>query len=316
VATSGTYNYNLNRDLIIKLALRRIGAIQAGDEPGPQIINDSALVLNALVHGWQATGIHLWTEREATLFLQPNVVQYADGANATETYIQTTVAVNASSGASTITLTSATGILDDDYIGVTLDGGSIQWTQVNGAPAGNVVTLDNTLTDSSSVGQYVFDYTTKIVRPLRIAAARRYNIPSAIDTPLIVLSKIDYRNLPNKLNTGTITQWYYDPARDLGQLYVWPAPVSMLDAVKFTYLRPIQDFDAATDTPDLPQEWLNTIAWGLAQELAHEYDVAPQRYQMVQERAAYWLDLTQGFDREATSVFFGVSFDQTGRGSV
>src|SRR5580700_5573190 len=132
MTTSGTSTFTYNRDQIIRRALRIDGAIQAGETPGAQIVTDAADALNAMVKELDATGIHVWTETEGILYLQPNQVQYGLGGsstdNASQSSIQTSLSANVSQGAITLPLTSAAGILNGDNIGVALPSGGIFWT--------------------------------------------------------------------------------------------------------------------------------------------------------------------------------------------
>lgn len=318
MTTSGSTNFSYNRDQIIRSAARKIGAFAAGETPDAQTVQDFSDALNAMVKEWDARGIHVWTETEATLFLQPNQVQYALGPsspdNATETWYSTTLAVDANTGETTVTVDSDDDITNGDYIGIVLDDGSLYWTTVNGVPASDVVTLTGALTGAASGGNAVYNYTTQIIRPLRVPFARRYAIQSQIDTPMIAMSRKDYRDLPNKTNTGTITQFFYDPQLGTGYFYVWPAPVDTTSAVHFTWYRTIQDFDTAGNTPDLPQEWISTLVFNLAKEMALEYDCPPERYAIIKSEAAEKLDMLSGWDREPESTYFGVDFTQMGYG--
>lgn len=318
MATSGTSVFNFTRNQIIKTAGRKIGAFEAGETPDDQTVEDFADQLNVMVKAWDATGIHIWTEEEATLFLEPNQAAYVIGGasvdNAVDLYRTTKMAIAANNGAGSITVVSTVGMSSGDHIGILVDDGSIFWTTINGAPAGNVVTLTNPLTDSAALNNPLFSYTNQIVRPLRVVSCRRFNLLSNIETPMNpMLSRLDYRALPNKLTTGVPTQAFYDPrggAASQGILYVWPVPIVAADFVKFTYYRPMQDFNTAGNNPDLPTEWINALVWNLAYEMAPEYDCPPQRYQMIQQRAAQTLDLASGWDKEAESYLFGFDAGQ------
>lgn len=318
MAVSGTASFNYNLDQIIRSALRKIGAFAAGETPDSQSWNDAKDQLNILVKAWDATGIHVWTEEEAILFTQPNQVSYTIGGTTTDscaqtTFTQTSLIANASAGATSISVLSASGFAANYYVGIPLSTGFIFWTQESGAPSGTTINLTNSLTSAATAGSYVYVYQSQVLRPLRVLGGRRFYIPSSIDTPLIPLSRLDYRNLPNKTTPGTITQYYYDPrggAAAQGMFYVWPAPTDANSAVKFTYMRAIEDFDTAANTPDLPNEWLDAIIWNLAAKLAMEYDVPPQRYAMLKQEATASLDLVSGWDREPESIYFGVNFDQ------
>lgn len=319
MTTSGTSTFNYTRDQIIRRALRQCGAIASGETPDAQTVTDAADALNAMVKEWNTIGIHVWAESEGILFLQAEQAQYSVGPSATDqatqtnppNFAQTTLSAAAANGATSISVTSSTNITISDNIGVLLDDGSLFWTTVSNKVS-TTITLASGLTDSAASGNTVFDYTTKILRPLRISDMRRYNILSAIETPMVRMARLDYRDLPNKANTGTPTSFFYDPlggAVTYGLIYIWPIPVAVVDTVKFTWLRQIQDFNAASDTPDLPQEWINALVWNLSVQLAPEFDVPPPRFQILSAMAAQSLDRVTGWDREPESTYFGVSMD-------
>lgn len=69
--------------------------------------------------------------------------------------LDTDLSASASGGASTVTLTSVTGLQSLDIIGITLDTGQAHWTTVNGAPVGNVVTLTVAMPSASASGSRV-----------------------------------------------------------------------------------------------------------------------------------------------------------------
>jgi hypothetical protein len=317
MTTSGVSNFNYTTSQIIRRALRLCGAIQAGETPGAQVYTDTLDALNAMVKELDATGIHVWCETEGILYLQPKQIQYGLGGsatdNATQSSIQTTLSAAVASGATTLPLTSTAGILSGDNIGVTLPIGGIFWTTVNGAPTSTTVTIGSGITANVSAGAFVFDYTSRLLRPLRVLSARRYNIQSQIETATLQIARIDYREMPNKSNTGTVTQYFYDPQLGTGQFWVWPAPLDSSSAVKFTWMRQIQDFVSPANTPDLPQEWINALCYNLAVEMANEFDVPPQRFALLQQMAMQKLENVMGFDKEPESISFGVAFEPSSR---
>ena len=281
------------------------------------MIQDASDALNLWVKALNATGLHIWTETEATLFLQPGQVSYTLGSgstdHATESYTATTLSSAAASGASSIAVTSATGFATTYNIGVVLDSGSIFWTTQNGAASGTTIPITATLTGSASAGNAVYVYQTNIIRPLRVVSTRRYNFASAIDTQMTPMSRIDYRNQPNKTALGVPTMTFYDPrggANTQGVLSVWPAPSDATNAIKMTWWRPVQDFTSAANTPDLPQEWGLCLVWNLAKEMGPEFDVSPNRWAMIEKMAAGHLDNVSGWDREPESYLFGQDLSQ------
>lgn len=313
--------YSPQRDQIIKRALRQCIAIESGGTPGAQAISDANDALNAMVAEWQATGLHLWTETEGVLFLQPNQIKYSLGGTNTDqaaldaNWIQTTATLGALTGATVLALGSIASIASGDNIGVMLATNALFWTTVNGAPSGGNVTLAVGLPSAALAGAIVVDYApaSKLARPLRIIDSRRFFLPSLIETTLVRSSRLDYRDMPNKTTQGTICEYFYDPQLVSGVNWVWPAPPDSLSAVKFTFHRPIGNFSTAADTPDFPQEWINCLTWNLADQLAPEYGVGERRQAKIEKMAARSMDIVTGWDREPESSYLGVSFDQASR---
>jgi hypothetical protein len=115
---------------------------------------------------------------------------------------------------------------------------------------------------------------------------------------------LDYRRLPNKSQSGSVTQMFYDPQLTTGQGYLWHVPAVFEGYVNFTWHRPIQDFDAAGDEPDLPQEWIQTLYYNLAVIWAPQFDVPLPKFQQIAAMAGQFLDEMDGWDREAEAVDF------------
>lgn len=326
-AISGTATFNRTADKFILRALRQVGAIEAGETPSADMVSEALEAFNAMVKEWGAIGIHLWTEEEAILFLQPNQAQYALGpltngnpspdiCVGSNSWSQSTLTATAATGAGTVSLVSAAGISTTDGIGIGLDTGAIYWTTVNGAPAGNVVTLTAPLPSQATIGNPSFSYVagSQIIRPLRIPAGRRIFLQSLIETPITRLSRSEYMDLPNKTGApGIVTQFFYAPVLGQGLFYAWPAPVDATSAVRFTWYRPLYDFDNLSNLPDFPQEWINTLTWNLAQELGPEYDVPDAKWTKIVAMASNTLQRVQGWDREPESIYFGQSYDPSGR---
>lgn len=67
MATSGSTNFSINRDDIIKRALRLIGVLPQGESPSTDQVTEASLALNGLVKAWQADGMPLWAIRTSSL---------------------------------------------------------------------------------------------------------------------------------------------------------------------------------------------------------------------------------------------------------
>lgn len=320
MTTSGTVTFNQNRDQLIRSALRKVGAISAGEIPSAQVTQDAADQLNAMVKSWMASGIHIWTETEAILFVQVGQASYTLGSGSSsvsaQVYSDTTTTAAANAGDVLIPVVSTSGAVLAERIGVTLDSGDIFWSTIASFTTTSITLVDG-VTDSVAAAANVYLTSPNIARPLRIPMARRWDIVSGLEIPLIQMARFDYLSLPNKTASGTFTQYFYDPrggANNYGTIYIWPVPNNTSSALKFTWYRPIQDFNTPGNTPDFPQEWLNALSWNLAMQLAPEYGVSEITYSMLKEQSGLALELAMGFDREPESTYFGVDFTQMGYG--
>jgi len=140
------------------------------------------------------------------------------------------------------------------------------------------------------------------VRPLDLTQAR---IEESTDNeiPMQRINREAYFELPTKTDTGLPVQWYYDPQLGTGKLYVWPAPDSAY-TIKFTYVRRVEDFDAAGDSADYPPEDTAALIWGLCLELAAEYGKEPSQYML--GMASRYYGILEG----RNSDFGGIEFER------
>lgn len=305
MSLSGSFDFNPTTLEVIEGALRIVGAKTRGTSLEAEAYTEARDAFNMLLKELNADGLRLWKIREATLFLNTDTQSYSLGStgdHAAYTFRQTTLSAAATAGAGTVTLTSVTGVSSGDYIGVELDSGALDWTTVNGAPAGSVVTLTATLDGAAASGNIVYVYTTKINRPLRIIDARRRDSDS-IDKTLSSISRQEYFNLSNKASDGDINQYYYDPQLTNGVLYVWPLVTDVANVLKLTVYDPVNDLDATTDNIDVPVEWMRSLKFLLAEDLMLEHPVSSDRARWISAKAKDAKDVVMGWDVETASVF-------------
>ncbi len=306
---SGSYDFTVTRDDIIKGAFRALGLVKAGSNPPSTDVTGAAETLNLMIKTWQAEGLGLWLNKELTVFLRDATQSYslgAAGGYATTSYTQTALADDAAAGATTIVVDSATGITSAYYIAVELDSGDLQWTTVNGAPASTTVTLSAALTGAASEDNAVFCFQAKAQRPLQLLEARLRD-SDGIERTINIISRDEYTRISEKDSEGEINQVYYDPQLTNGVLYVWPSPDDVSSVLRFTAKYPIQDFDASTDNADFPVEWAEALKYNLAVRMAPEYmdDVAEDRMKYLVRLADDTLMTAKRFDAElGTSVYF------------
>lgn len=116
MATSGSYNYNRNALEIITEALSLIGADKGAGETIPAEDVDTCLAsLNMMVKAWQAEGIGLWKNVDASLFLEYGEWSYSIGSTGDHcagSAVKTEVATAAVSGATALVIDATTGMID------------------------------------------------------------------------------------------------------------------------------------------------------------------------------------------------------------
>lgn len=316
MATSGVTAYDRTGAQIAEHAARLIKIIgsdetldttSGGEED--QILES----LNLMIKSEQMR-LGLWRQREARLFLEDSISQYklAGARFADEDEIgETTLDADEASGQTVLSVTATTDstkhtdvvMAASDVIGVVQDDDTIHWSTISTFSAGDTVTLNDALTGAASSGNKVYWYTTAGPRPLKVISARRDNGGNEIE--MHMLSREEYFNLPNKTATGTPVQYYYDPQQAAGVMYLWPAPSTVDDVIKLTYLDELEIISANTDTSNFPQEWTEYLVYNLAVRIAPLYGTAvPQEVLMV---AAQTKELLEGWDMDDASVYFGYS---------
>lgn len=316
MTTSGTVtSFNPNRTALIRAAALDVGAVAANVEMQATQAADFNFILNAMVAEWSVRGIKVWTVKEAVLFPVSEQSLYTIGHGTdtendhccdARTMVAATLAADVAAAATSFTLEDATGITDGWQIGVMLESGDFHWSTVNGTPVGDVVTVDDALPSTAVDGDRVFCYPANIDKPIRITEARRIDINTLRRTPFIrMYARKDFMELPDPVTSGTPYAPWYDRQIAAGYLNLLPPPVSPLtDLVGFTWHRGIEDFANASDTADLPKEWVNCLRWNLASEFLARYPNAARK-DTIMSKAAASLEAMAGVDREEESVFFG-----------
>jgi hypothetical protein len=313
MSTSGSVSFSMDRNDLCIAALRTSGMLGLEQAVCPAaLLSWSSLKLNQLVKHWENSGYHLWNRAHATVFLNPSQDKYSlgtSGDRATDTFVQTTITATALATATTITATSVTGMSVNDNIGVCLDANTTQWTTISAINTSTlVITLAVALTSQATLGATVFTYTTQMLRPLAIETATIRNV-ALIDRMLgYPKSREEYFNYPLKYTAGTVVSYYYNPnpqhsTGDTGTLHVYQPPTLCNETIQIEYVRSIQDFDAATDSPDLPQRWLLALEYNLAVLMCSAVGKETKKASLMTEATKYLQDATAS-DYETADVFF------------
>lgn len=166
---------------------------------------------------------------------------------------------------------------------------------------------ENTLTLIAGQPSYIVS-----PRALRVLSCR-YRI-NGIDTPMRMLSRQEYYDLPNKTVSPSIpVNFYFDPKVDEGTLYLWPAPsasAALQYTIHYDYVRFLDIVDETNQTLDFPQQWVEPIMWNMAKRLLTQYpvnDVALM--QLVLAQAREYEQSLDAWDNEPASLYMQVDYN-------
>ena len=316
MATSGSDNFNQTRNELVYDALSLIGVYGIGRTISSEDMSFCTNMLNKMIKAWQAKGIHLWAKEEGILFIADNTAEYTlSNASSSARVTSKADAViteldgAAASGATSLTVTSTTGMATSDIIGIVQDNDVINWTTISTIPTATTLTIASGLSAAAADNSNVYTFTSRINKPLRILSMRRITGIDAGSTttkseiPMMPLSHEEYFDLPSKTqNAANPTHFYYNPDLTSGTLHLWPRPSDPEVYFGFTYERALEDFDASTDNPDLPTEWLEVMTYQLAVRVAPAFGKDEKSMALLIPMASAMLEDMLNWDTEVTPI--------------
>jgi hypothetical protein len=263
---------------------------------------------NDVLAHWQAQGIHLWSETEALLPLNPNQTEYslgAGGAHCFTDYVYATTSASLSASATVILTATTTGMTIGDFIGIELTAGTRHWSTISSISAGVSVTIATGLTGAANSGSSIYTYTTKIDRPLRVLDARFATGQTKDELIINQESRQRYYQTPNKTTTsGTVSQWYYSPQLGNGKLLLWSPVSTCVPIVRFTFVKPQYVNSDQTENVLIPSEWFLPFKWAVAEQLAIRNGINPNRLIAIAQQAA--TTLQQALSNDVEIEYFNI----------
>lgn len=261
--------------------------------------------LNDILSHWQAQGIHLWSETEAVLPLNPNQQSYTLGVNGDHcfsAYVYTT-GLAALAGSTALDVVSTTGMTAGDNIGIELSTNVRQWTTIATVVDGNSLTLSAPLQASVDNLASIYTYTDLIDQPLRILSVRYSDEFPFDELPVNQVSREEYYEQPTKTTTGSATSWYYSRQLNAGLLSIWPVAARAENVLRFTFVKPQYIPTDQTDYVQIPAEWFLPLKWAVACELGTTYAIDPARQAVNEAKAANFLQTALDADVEVASFY-------------
>ena len=310
MATSDSVNYIVTRDDIISEALQLVGALEEGGTPTATQLSDCSRTLNMLVKYWAADGLKVWVNEELVVFPVKNQRQYTFGASGDRMCRESELVTTKLNGglaasATSITVDSTTGMTASDVIGIATTAADIHWDVISSVDDSTTLTLTTGVDAVCADNSRVYTYTTVFAQRILKINNAWLRDTNDIDIPIGVISREEYSTLSNKYESGRVNQVYFDPKVSTTKMNVWPVPNdSNTDERLYLYAtRLYEDFDAASDNPDFPQEWYMPLAWNLGVSIAPKYGVSGTRLAELAQLAIGMKNNADTWSVEQTSVF-------------
>jgi hypothetical protein len=263
---------------IISRALKDIGALEAGETPSADAVQDAFDMLNDMVGQWSNEDMMVFYKNEIIFPITPGQTQYTIGPGG---QIGCSFVGSISGNVLTITSINSGGIsIGQTITGLGVAAGTKIVQFVTGA-GGNVneagtylVNIPQSLSSLTFTGYYQ--------RPLTINSAFvRINTNSngipinngGLDYPVSILNVEDYEMIGLKtLNGPWPKALYYQPTETLGNIFVWPNPSQGEMHIFADNI--FSEFTTIYDDINLPQGYTMALRWCLAERLMPMYGKA------------------------------------------
>lgn len=263
---------------------------------------------NDVLAHWQAQGIHLWVETEATMPLNPSQSEYSLGVGGDHcftNYVYATSTATIAALAVVIPCSTTSGMTVGDFIGVELTACTRHWSTISSISAGVSVTIALGLVSAAALAASIYTYTTKIDRPLRLLDARFSDDYTSSELIVNQESRQRYYQTPNKnQNSSNVNTWYYSPQLNNGKLLLWPPIDHCKHVLRFTFVKPQYVNEDQSENVLIPSEWFLPLKWAIASELAVTYAIDPNRLIAIAQKAE--TTLQQALSNDAEIEYFSI----------
>jgi len=311
MATSGNYTLALSVNDAAAEAFDILQIAADGESLDGDMIARFKRSGNLLLKEWQSQGMHLWTETEGSLFLKVGQEKYdfrQSTTRVTNEYFETTTTADTAAGVYTFSVTSADDIERNDVIGIVQNDNDLFWTTVtfiNGA----TVTVKDAIPLATNSGAFVRNYRDTFIPVSRVTDIRRKE-GEDYEIQIVNASREEYFALPNKDQTGTPIQAYYDrqdvAGEKYGVMYFWNSPISSVPVINFTYERKMQVMTQGEETLDVPEYAQEAFIYNVAVKLIPKYGASPERTALIMSEAQRLKNDMLSFDTDSHPIKIGM----------
>lgn len=285
MATSGVYTYSVTANDIITSSFEDIGVIASGQTPDAADVTVALRTLNLLAKQWQGTsdkfpGLKIWTRKRVAMFFASSQILYSIGPSSNDSRaavrpVVTTLGATKNASATSVTVTSTTGMTAADQIGFVCSDGTLQWTTISSVDSSTGLTLPANSVGAAASGAVVFTYTSKAQRFVEIESAllRDWTNPlQPIDIPIAIFIDVQqYEAITQKYANGDPTAILVEPFTLNTVVNTNFQPINFYKTLWLTVLYPAEDYSSTSNDIAFPQEYYAALEWELAKRLAPKF---------------------------------------------
>ena len=317
MSTSGSYDFSMTAANVIQSAYEDTGYVVPGGTVDTASVTMALSRLNQIVKQWQGKadhfpGLKVWTRQRLTLFPVSGQARYLVGPassddRATAAPVVTLLTANKAANATSVTVTSTTGMTAADQIGFVTSVGTIGWTTITSVDSATGLTLPSNSVVAANSGAVVYTYTNKAQRFVDLEAVklRDWSTPTQpIDIDVDVYTDVgQYEAVPQKLAPGDPLTILVEPMRLNTVVTCNFASTNMYKTLRMTVIYPAEDYDSSTGADDIafPQEWYAALSWELAFRLSPSIG---QWTELMQNNRVNALNMAVSLNPDNTSMHF------------
>jgi hypothetical protein len=258
-----TFDANLTRDDLINMAYKDIGILADGEVLSSSLQADGIRKLNSLIREIDAVGKWLWCEQQVTIPLVANQFVYtvSDGFPSDMREPDRLIYRDSLAQDWPVELLSA-----ESYAAIN------NKTQ-QGDPSKARITV------SRAIGSQVL-----YLWPA-LATVNTQSVVTGSDAVTYRCIRSHTADSTNKPITGANYRLYWEAGGSSPATWATNTSYTAPQLLVLYYRRPLYDFDAATDNPDMPSQWTRLLEYRLASDLSDMHGVALEERAILNAKA-------------------------------
>ena len=280
-----TYDFTLTRDQLIEMAHKLIGVLAPGQTLDGAQSQVAIKLLNLIVREVDETGDLKWTR----------------GAASSLTLV-----------ANTFVYTTANGLPADiaKIDSATYRDGAAMDYPVNLVSAMEYEAIQNKTDSGEPKLLYLTDHRDSASRTLFVSpmltSVNTQSVVTGTDAVVYKCIRSHTADTTNKPITGANYLLYWTAGGSGPSVWATSTSYVAPQQLRLLYQRPLFDFDAASNTPDFPQQWPRMLVYKLAFDLSDLYGMPlPEREYLIQKAKGAYTDIFDKSMKPTTTNYHG-----------